>query len=159
MTLPLALQFHGRFMKETRTRGGIAASFARSRGAAEKRLFAGIGHAQWRAGESMRRGPGDVLALKRAGPSIAAEHRELYRSRLMLPECPISGAWLPDPHGWRCRSIANLGAWCARRVCQLQPASFDRDEKTLIDGGYSLEGCGPRPIRWSTHATRRAFSR
>jgi 23S rRNA (uracil1939-C5)-methyltransferase len=130
-------------------------------------LFAGLGTfalalpGQVYAAEASRDA---VLALKRAAPNIAVEHRDLYRRPLDTAELGRFGAVVLDPpRAGAAEQVANLAASAVPRIAYVScnPATFARDARTLADGGYSLDWVRPvGQFRWSTHVElAAAFSR
>ena len=130
-------------------------------------LFAGLGTfalalpGQVYAAEASRDA---VLALKRAAPQVAAEHRDLYRRPLDAAELAnFDAAVLDPPRAGAVDQIANLAASPVPRIAYVScnPATFARDAKTLVDGGYKLAWARPvGQFRWSTHVElAAAFSR
>jgi len=130
-------------------------------------LFAGIGtfavalRGKVYAAEASRDA---VLALKRAAPAIAVEHRDLYRRPLEVAELNRFDAVVLDPPraGAEQQCVA-LAASTVKRIAfvSCNPATFARDAKLLVDGGYSLDWVRPvGQFRWSTHVElAAAFSR
>jgi 23S rRNA (uracil1939-C5)-methyltransferase len=105
-----------------------------------------------------------VLALKRATPNITVEHRDLYRRPLDVPELDRFDAVVLDPpRAGAAEQIANLAASQVPHIAYVScnPATFGREAKTLVDGGYALEWVRPvGQFRWSTHVELAAcFSR
>ncbi|HZB69514.1 MAG TPA: class I SAM-dependent RNA methyltransferase, partial [Sphingomicrobium sp.] len=96
-----------------------------------------------------------VLALKRAAPTIAAEHRDLYRRPLDSSELTNFDAVVLDPpRAGAVEQIAALAASPVPRIAYVScnPATFARDARTLADGGYALSWVRPvGQFRWSTH--------
>jgi 23S rRNA (uracil1939-C5)-methyltransferase len=96
-----------------------------------------------------------VLALKRAGPAIAAEHRDLYRRPLDAAELTNFDAVVLDPpRAGAVEQVAALANSPVPRIAYVScnPATFARDAKTLVAGGYALEWVLPvGQFRWSTH--------
>jgi len=130
-------------------------------------LFAGLGtfglalRGQIYAAEASRDA---VLALKRAGPHIAAEHRDLYRRPLDASElADFDAVVLDPPRAGAVEQVAALAASAVRRIAYVScnPATFARDAKTLVSGGYALDWVRPvGQFRWSTHVElAAAFSR
>ncbi len=130
-------------------------------------LFAGLGTfalalpGQVYAAEASRDA---VLALKRAAPHIAAEHRDLYRRPLDADELANFHAVVIDPP--RAGAIEQIQLICASKIPRLayvscNPATFARDARLLADGGYALNWVRPvGQFRWSTHVElAAAFSR
>jgi len=121
-------------------------------------LFAGLGTfalavpGQVYAAEASRDA---VLALKRAGPGIAVEHRDLYRRPLDGAELAVFDAVVLDPpRAGAVEQVAALASSSVRRIAYVScnPATFARDAKTLVEGGYSLSWVRPvGQFRWSTH--------
>ncbi len=121
-------------------------------------LFAGLGtfalalRGQIYAAEASRDA---VLALKRAGPGIAVEHRDLYRRPLDAAELANFAAVVLDPP--RAGAVEQIAAIAGSQVPRIayvscNPATFARDAKTLVAGGYSLGWVRPvGQFRWSTH--------
>ena len=130
-------------------------------------LFAGLGtfalalDGQVYAAEASRDA---VLALKRVGPAIAAEHRDLYRRPLDAAELANFDAVVLDPpRAGAAEQVAALAASAVPRIAYVScnPATFARDAKTLAAGGYALEWVRPvGQFRWSAHIElAAAFSR
>ena len=130
-------------------------------------LFAGLGTfalalpGQVYAAEAARDA---VLALKQAAPAIAVEHRDLYRRPLDLGELGrFKAVVLDPPRAGAADQIANLASSNVPRVAYVScnPATFARDARTLVDGGYALDWVRPvGQFRWSTHVElASAFSR
>ena len=130
-------------------------------------LFAGLGTfalalpGQVYAAEASRDA---VLALKRAAPHIAAEHRDLYRRPLDADELANFRALVVDPP--RAGAIEQIQSISASKIPRLayvscNPATFARDARLLADGGYALNWVRPvGQFRWSTHVElAAAFSR
>jgi 23S rRNA (uracil1939-C5)-methyltransferase len=100
-----------------------------------------------------------LLALKaaaaRAGRPVFAEHRDLFRRPLDANELARFDAVVLDPP--RAGAREQMGALAASPVPRIayvscNPATFARDARTLIDGGYRLEWIRPvGQFRWSTH--------
>jgi len=103
-------------------------------------------------------------ALKQAAPAIMVEHRDLYRRPLDAEELSRFDAVILDPPRAGAQEQARaLAASTVSRIAYVScnPATFARDAKTLVDGGYSLEWILPvGQFRWSTHVEVAAcFSR
>ena len=121
-------------------------------------LFAGLGTfalalpGQVYAAEASRDA---VLALKRAAPAIAVEHRDLYRRPLDVAELAnFDVVVLDPPRAGAVEQVANLAASAVPRIAYVScnPATFARDAKMLADGGYALAWVRPvGQFRWSTH--------
>ena len=120
-------------------------------------LFAGLGTFAFAvsaayAAEASR----DAAAsLKRAGPRTVVEHRDLYRRPLDAKELKGFDAVVLDPPragaDEQVRGLVGSGVSHIAYV-SCNPATFARDAKTLVDGGYKLEWVKPvGQFRWSTH--------
>ena len=121
-------------------------------------LFAGLGtfalalSGKVHAAEASRDA---VQSLKRAAPAIVVEHRDLYRRPLDVREINAVGAAVLDPP--RAGAEQQVGALAASSVPRIayvscNPATFARDAKLLVDGGYALAWARPvGQFRWSTH--------
>ncbi len=96
-----------------------------------------------------------VLALKRAAPLIATEHRDLYRRPLMTPELDgLDAVVLDPPRSGAEAQIEQLAASTVPRIAYVScnPATFAKDAATLVAGGYTLSWVRPvGQFRWSTH--------
>jgi 23S rRNA (uracil1939-C5)-methyltransferase len=130
-------------------------------------LFAGIGTfalalpGKVMAAEASRDA---VLALKRAAPTIAAQHRDLYRRPLMAEELAgLEAVVLDPPRSGAEAQVAELAASAVPRIAYVScnPATFARDAAMLASGGYRLDWIRPvGQFRWSTHVElAAAFSR
>ncbi|AHE55063.1 class I SAM-dependent RNA methyltransferase [Sphingomonas sanxanigenens] len=101
-----------------------------------------------------------VLSLKAAGAraqlQLFADHRDLYRRPLDEKECARFEAVVLDPprSGAEAQMPALAKAGPPRiAYASCNPATFARDAKLLIAGGYRLEQVMPiGQFRWSTHA-------
>ena len=105
-----------------------------------------------------------AAALKHASPNIAVDHRDLYRRPLDPEELGRFEAVILDPPRAGAEEQARtLAASSVTRVAYVScnPATFARDAKRLVDGGYSLLWVRPvGQFRWSTHVELAAcFSR
>ena len=105
-----------------------------------------------------------VLALKRAAPGIAAEHRDLYRRPLDRAELErFEAVVLDPPRAGAEEQVRALAGSAAPRIAyaSCNPATFARDALLLVDGGYALNSVKPvGQFRWSTHVELAAcFSR
>ena len=121
-------------------------------------LFAGLGtfalavQAKVYAAEGARDA---ALALKAAGRSLFVDHRDLFRNPLDLAELNRFEAVILDPP--RAGAKEQMPALAAASVPRLayvscNPATFARDARTLIDGGWRFLWVKPvGQFRWSTH--------
>ncbi len=105
-----------------------------------------------------------VLALKRAAPTIAAQHRDLYRRPLMVNELAgFEAVVLDPPRSGAEAQVVELAAASVPRIAYVScnPATFARDAAVLVSGGYRLDWVRPvGQFRWSTHVElAAAFSR
>ena len=105
-----------------------------------------------------------VAALKRAAPAMAVEHRDLYRRPLDGGELKrFEGVILDPPRAGAVEQVSQLASSRVSRVAYVScnPATFARDAKALVDGGYRLGWVEPvGQFRWSTHVELAAcFSR
>jgi len=96
-----------------------------------------------------------AAALKRAAPATSVEHRDLYRRPLDASELKRFDAVVLDPpRAGAAEQARALASSAVGRIAYVScnPATFARDAKTLVDGGYTLEWARPvGQFRWSTH--------
>jgi len=96
-----------------------------------------------------------VGALKRAAPNMTVEHRDLYRRPLDQAELKRFDAVILDPpRAGAAEQAAELARSSVARIAYVScnPATFARDARTLVDGGYTLDWARPvGQFRWSTH--------
>ena len=120
-------------------------------------LFAGLGTFALAAGAgyAAEASRDAATALKRAAPSMNVEHRDLYRRPLDTAElAPFDAVMLDPPRAGAEEQVRALAASMVRRIAYVScnPATFARDAKMLVDGGYALEWIRPvGQFRWSTH--------
>lgn len=130
-------------------------------------LFAGLGtfalalSGKVYAAEASR---DSIQSLKRAAPVIAVEHRDLYRRPLDVGELnAVDAVILDPPRAGAEQQVGALSGSAVRRIAYVScnPATFARDAKLLVDGGYRLAWVRPvGQFRWSTHVELAAcFSR
>jgi 23S rRNA (uracil1939-C5)-methyltransferase len=105
-----------------------------------------------------------LLALKRAAPNIAVEHRDLYRRPLDKDDLKRFDAVVLDPpRAGAEEQVKELASSGVARIAYVScnPATFARDAKILADGGYRIDWIRPvGQFRWSTHVELgAAFSR
>jgi 23S rRNA (uracil1939-C5)-methyltransferase len=96
-----------------------------------------------------------VLALKSARAPVFADHRDLYRRPLTTAELNrFEAVVLDPPRAGAEAQVQQLAASSVPRIAYVScnPASFARDAKLLVAGGYRLERITPvGQFRWSTH--------
>jgi len=100
-----------------------------------------------------------AMALKtgadRVQRPVAVAHRDLFRRPMEVAELNRFAAVVIDPPragAWE--QMPALAACTARRLAYVScnPATFARDAKLLIEGGWSLKTITPvGQFRWSTH--------
>ncbi len=161
---------HGAFLQAT-AEGEAALIAAVRRAVGEARivadLFAGLGtFALALAGKVYAaEGARDAaLALKAAGQGLFVDHRDLFRRPLDGKELGRFEAVVLDPPRAGAREqAALLAASAVPRIAYVScnPATFARDARMLVEGGYRLDWVQPvGQFRWSTHVELAgAFSR
>ena len=94
-------------------------------------------------------------AANRARALVASEHRDLFRRPLVPAELNRFGAVILDPPRAGAEEQAKeLAASTVPAIAYVScnPASFARDAKILVAGGYRLDWVQPvGQFRWSTH--------
>lgn len=103
-------------------------------------------------------------AANRARALVATEHRDLFRRPLVPAEINRFGAVILDPpRAGAEEQVKQLAGSTTPVIAYVScnPASFARDAKMLVEGGYSLDWVQPvGQFRWSTHVELAArFSR
>lgn len=103
-------------------------------------------------------------AANRARALVATEHRDLFRRPLIPAELNRFGAVILDPpRAGAEEQVVQLAASDTPVIAYVScnPASFARDAKLLVSGGYMLDWVQPvGQFRWSTHVELAArFSR
>jgi 23S rRNA (uracil1939-C5)-methyltransferase len=120
-------------------------------------LFAGLGTfaLATRATYAAEASRDAAAALKRAAPAMTVEHRDLYRQPLDPKELKrFDAAVLDPPRAGAEEQVASLARSALMRIAYVScnPATFARDAKALVDGGYRLDWIRPvGQFRWSTH--------
>ncbi len=127
-------------------------------------LFAGLGTFALPLSTSARvlaaEGARDaILSLKaaaaRAGRHVVADHRDLFRRPYTAAELSRFGAVVLDPpRAGAKEQVVELAKSEAKRIAYVScnPATFARDARTLVDGGWKLEWIRPvGQFRWTTH--------
>jgi 23S rRNA (uracil1939-C5)-methyltransferase len=129
-------------------------------------LFAGLGTFALasRAAYAAEASRDAAAAVKRAAPTIIVEHRDLYRRPLDADELKrFDAAILDPPRAGAAEQVAALARSSVARIAYVScnPATFARDARALVDGGYALEWVrAVGQFRWSTHIElAAAFSR
>ncbi|PAL25427.1 class I SAM-dependent RNA methyltransferase [Sphingopyxis sp. GW247-27LB] len=94
-------------------------------------------------------------AANRARALVATEHRDLFRRPLVSAELDRFGAVILDPpRAGAEEQVKQLAASAVPAIAYVScnPASFARDAKLLLAGGYRLDWVQPvGQFRWSTH--------
>ena len=152
---------HGAFLQATAEgEAALVAAVREAVGGADvvADLFAGLGtfalalNAKVYAAEGAR---DSALALKQAGRGLFVDHRDLYRRPLDLVELNrFEAVVLDPPRAGAKEQIALLAASAVPRIAYVScnPATFARDAKRLVDGGYRLAWVKPvGQFRWTTH--------
>lgn len=136
-------------------------------------LFAGLGTFAFALAEGRRVYAAEadqaaLLALRGAAGAaqlpVMAEHRDLYRRPLDAAEVSRFEAVVLDPPRAGAKDqVAQLATSKVQRIAYVScnPASFAKDAKALIEGGWRLDTLWPvGQFRWSTHVELvGAFSR
>jgi len=129
-------------------------------------LFAGLGTfaLALRAVYAAEASRDAAAALKQAASQAPVEHRDLYRRPLDTTEMArFDGVVLDPPRAGASEQVAALARSVVPKIAYVScnPATFARDARTLVDGGYRLEWVKPvGQFRWSTHVElAAAFSR
>ena len=95
-----------------------------------------------------------VLALG-ATRRVTVDHRDLFRRPLSTSELNrFDGVVLDPPRAGAKEQIGELAQSAVAHIAYVScnPATFARDAKTLIEGGYRLDRITPvGQFRWSTH--------
>jgi 23S rRNA (uracil1939-C5)-methyltransferase len=120
-------------------------------------LFAGLGTfalslvGRVKAVEGSRDAALALIATRK----VAVEHRDLFRRPLTVAELNIADVIVLDPPRAGAREqVAELANSTVARIAYVScnPATFARDARWLIDGGYRLERIVPvGQFRWSIH--------
>ena len=109
-------------------------------------------------------GARDAILSLTAARRVSTEHRDLFRRPLSVAELDrFDGVVLDPPRAGAKEQIAELALSSVNKIAYVScnAATFARDAKLLIDGGYKLECITPvGQFRWSTHVElAAAFSR
>lgn len=96
-----------------------------------------------------------LQASRRSGRAINVQHRDLFRRPLTSVELSqFDGVVLDPPRAGAQEQVAELATSGVVRIAYVScnPATFARDARLLVDGGYRLEWVRPvGQFRWSTH--------
>jgi 23S rRNA (uracil1939-C5)-methyltransferase len=120
-------------------------------------LFAGLGTfaLATRAAYAAEASRDAAAALLRSGGGMTVDHRDLYRRPLDARELKrFDGVILDPPRAGAEEQVLELARSKVRRIAYVScnPATFARDAKILIDGGFALDWAQPvGQFRWSTH--------
>lgn len=120
-------------------------------------LFSGLGTFSLGAGANYaaEASRDAAAALKRAAPHINVEHRDLYRRPLDRAELDrFEAVVLDPPRSGAAEQVETLSDSKVGRIAYVScnPATFARDAKSLVLGGYQLRWIEPvGQFRWSTH--------
>ena len=157
--VPVALP-DGAFLQATADgEAALVAAVREALGGAEAvaDLFAGLGTfalslpANVHAGEGARNAAIALQATRR----VTVEHRDLFRRPLTAEELArFDGAVLDPPRAGAKEQVIELARSRVPRIAYVScnPATFARDAKALLDGGYRLNWIKPvGQFRWSTH--------
>jgi 23S rRNA (uracil1939-C5)-methyltransferase len=104
------------------------------------------------------------MAANHGGRQLAVEHRDLFRRPLSSAELARFDAIVLDPpRAGAKEQIPDLARAAASRIAYVScnPATFARDARGLIDGGWQIDWIQPvGQFRWSNHVElAAAFSR
>jgi 23S rRNA (uracil1939-C5)-methyltransferase len=127
-------------------------------------LFAGVGTFAFATRAAYAAEASRDAAVSLSRPSMKVEHRDLYRRPLDTAELKRFDVVILDPpRAGAEQQVRNLATSAVPRIAYVScnPATFARDAKTLVDGGYALKWVRPvGQFRWSTHVELAAtFSR
>ncbi len=120
-------------------------------------LFAGLGTFALaaRASYAAEASRDSAAALQSAAPTLAVEHRDLYRRPLDARELErFETVILDPPRAGAAQQVGRIAASSVARVAYVScnAATFSRDARTLAEGGYTLDWVRPvGQFRWSTH--------
>ena len=125
-------------------------------------LFAGLGTFTLALGGKLLAAEGArdaVLALKaaaaRGGRQVFVDHRDLFRRPYTTAELDrFEAVVLDPPRAGAAEQVAQLARAVVPRIAYVScnPATFARDAKALVSGGYRLDWVKPvGQFRWSTH--------
>lgn len=94
-------------------------------------------------------------AARRAGLSVDAVHRDLFRNPVRGEELAgFDGVVLDPPRAGARDQVLQLAGSAVPRIAYIScnPSSWARDARVLVDGGYRLQELRPvGQFRWSTH--------
>ena len=151
---------HGNFLQATKEGEAALVEAVREATSGSQRiadLFAGLGTLALavRAAYAAEASRDAAAALRRAAPAITVEHRDLYRRPLDPAELKRFDAVILDPpRAGAQEQVRALPDSMVGSIAYIScnPATFARDAKMLVEGGYKLEWVKPvGQFRWSTH--------
>ena len=151
---------HGAFLQATKDgEEALVAAVRAVVGDAKKAvdLFAGLGTFALSLGGEVTaiEGSRDAVLALAATRHVRVLHRDLFRQPLTGAELTQFDAVVLDPPRAGAREqVTSLAQSSVERIAYVScnPATFARDARTLVDGGYRLEGIAPvGQFRWSTH--------
>lgn len=120
-------------------------------------LFAGIGTfgLAMKANVHAVEGSRDAALALGATRKVTVEHRDLFRRPLTVAELArFDGIVIDPPRAGAREQVGAIASSAAPRLAYVScnPATFARDARALVDGGYRLEHIQPvGQFRWSTH--------
>jgi 23S rRNA (uracil1939-C5)-methyltransferase len=150
----------GSFLQATEDGEAALVEAVREALSASKRiadLFAGLGTFALAldAAYAAEAGRDQAAALRGAAPAMRVDHRDLYRRPLDADElAAFDGVVLDPPRAGAEEQVRQLAGSSVPRIAyaSCNPATFARDAKALVDGGYRLDWIKPvGQFRWSTH--------
>ena len=129
-------------------------------------LFSGLGTfaLATRAAYAAEASRNAAASLQGAAPAMKVEHRDLYRRPLDGEEMPrFDGIVLDPPRAGAEQQVRQIAGSAVAKIAfvSCNPATFARDARLLVDGGYKFNWVRPvGQFRWSTHIElAAAFSR
>lgn len=151
---------HAAFLQATRDGEAILIDAVRAGTSGAKRvvdLFAGLGtFALSLPGEvTAVEGSRDASAALAATRRVRVLHRDLFRQPLTAAELTgFDGLVLDPPRAGAKEQVPSIARSAVPSVAYVScnPATFARDARTLVEGGYRLDRVVPvGQFRWSTH--------
>ena len=143
----------GAFLQATQAAEQAMGDFVLEAAAGAERvadLFCGVGTFSFRLAERAR-----VLAADASAEAIAAEARDLFRRPVLAQELKgVEAVVFDPPRAGASAQAGQIAASGARRAIGVScnPATFARDARVLVDGGFTLERVLPvDQFLWSPH--------